>query len=83
MDSNFGTGQLIGFLMGRYSQMEFAEWTYKAFPGEKYSPFNMHSVSVASRFVMNFNRFLIRFFAESTDFTHSIVPSLCYVIPKS
>lgn len=35
MNSNFGTGQLIGFLMGRYTQSEFAEWLYKQFPREK------------------------------------------------
>lgn len=34
-DSNYGFGQLFGFLMGRYSQIEFAEWLYTRFPGEK------------------------------------------------
>lgn len=35
MDSNFGIGQLFGFLMGRYTQMGFSERLYKQFPGEK------------------------------------------------
>lgn len=35
MDSNYGIGQMTGFLMGHYSQMEFVEWLYKQFPGEE------------------------------------------------
>lgn len=35
MDSNFGIGQLLGFMLGRFTQMEFAEWLYIQFPGEK------------------------------------------------
>lgn len=35
MDSNYGIGQMTGFLFGRQTQMEFVEWLYKQFPDEK------------------------------------------------
>lgn len=35
MDSNYGIGQMVGFIMGRYTQWGYVEWLYKQFPGEK------------------------------------------------